>query len=130
MLDRIALNFAQLPSGYYIEAVLALPRTEERAGEVDTDYNELRGVLGKVLETMAPGGRIKVGQPGDQVIQEAILIGFLVEREHDQVFSTRLEVLTLADDPSQTQVHSSCPTPSKETTKPLRTKEKPRLFDP
>jgi hypothetical protein len=99
MLDRIALNFAQLPSGYYTEAVLALPRTEERAGEVDTDYNELRVVLGKVLETMAPGGRIKVGQPGDQVVQEAILIGFLVERENDQVFSACLDVLTVADDP-------------------------------
>jgi hypothetical protein len=87
MLDRIALNFAQLPSGYYAEAVLALPGTEERAGEVDADYDELRGVLGKVLETMAPGGRIKAGQPGDQVVQEAILVGFLVERENGQVFS-------------------------------------------
>jgi Fe-S cluster assembly protein DRE2 N-terminus len=94
MLDRIASNFVQLPSSYYTEAILALPSTEEWAGEVDADYNELGGVLGKVLLTMVPGGRIKVGQPGDQVLKEAILAGFLVERQGDQVFPVRFVALT------------------------------------
>lgn len=85
MLDRIALNFAQLPPSHYSEAILALPSLEEKVGEVDADYRELIAVLRKVLDTMQPGGRIRIGHPGGQVVKEAILVGFVVETEDQQV---------------------------------------------
>lgn len=85
MLDRIALNFAHLPSNYYKEAILALPSTEEASGEVDADYNELKVVLGKVLESLQGGGRVRVGDASEDVRKEAILAGFLVEHENQQV---------------------------------------------
>jgi len=85
MLDRIALNFAYLPPSHYAEAILALPNPEENVGEVDADYNELPPVLCKLLETMQPGGRIKVGNAGEKIVKEAILAGFLVENENQQV---------------------------------------------
>ena len=85
MLDRIALNFAKLPQNHYKEAILALPSTEESFGEVDADYNELQRVFGKILDTMQPGGRIRIGQPSEQFTKEAILRGFLIESENQQV---------------------------------------------
>lgn len=87
MLDRIALNFANLPINHYAEAILALPDTEEKSGEVGADYNELKKVFGKVLKTMQPGGRIHIGQPSEQITKEAILAGFIVENENQQVDS-------------------------------------------
>jgi Fe-S cluster assembly protein DRE2 N-terminus len=88
MLDRIALNFANLPQNHYSEAILALPSTEEASGEIDADYNELKAVMNKILETMKPGGRIQIGQPSsDQITKEAILAGFLIENENQQVSS-------------------------------------------
>jgi hypothetical protein len=104
MLDRIALNFAQLPSSYYAEAILALPSTEEKVGEVDADYTELRAVLGKVLDTMRPGGRIKVGRPGEQFVKGAILLGFLVESDNQEVRPSKQRaggVSNEEDDPSE-----------------------------
>ena len=89
MLDRIALSFANLPQNHYAEAILALPPTEETPGEIDTDYNELKVVMNKILETMRPGGRIRIGQPSsDQITKEAILTGFLIENENQQVYSS------------------------------------------
>jgi anamorsin len=85
MLDRIAVNFANLPAGYYKDAILALPATEEASGEVDRDYLEFRNVFGKVLQAMQPGGRIKVGKPREQFTKDAVLAGFLIETENDQV---------------------------------------------
>ena len=85
MLDRIALNFAYLPPSHYAEAILALPNPEENVGEVDADYNELPPVLCKLLETMQPGGRIKLGNAGEKIVKDAILAGFLVENENQQV---------------------------------------------
>ena len=85
MLDRIALNFAYLPPSHYSEAILALPSTEEKVGEVDAGYNELAPVLSKLLETMQPGGRIKLGNAGEKIVKDAILAGFLVENENQQV---------------------------------------------
>ena len=85
MLDRIALNFAILPQNHYAEATLALPSTEEKPGEVEADYNELKLVFPKILDTMQPGGRLRIGQPTDQITKEAILAGFLVETQNEQV---------------------------------------------
>ena len=87
MLDRIALNFANLPAGFYKDAILALPATEESSGEVDLDYIEFRNVFGKVLEAMQPAGRIRVGKPSEQFTKDAVLAGFLIETENDQVHS-------------------------------------------
>jgi Fe-S cluster assembly protein DRE2 N-terminus len=87
MLDRIALNFANLPPNHYTEAILALPTTEETPGEVDADYNELKSVFDKILDTMQPGGRIRIGQPKNELTKEAILAGFLVETGNEQVSS-------------------------------------------
>ena len=86
MLDRIASNFAQLPQSHYAEAILALPNTEETSGEVDKDFTEFKAVLGKVLDTMQPGGRVRIGRANDRVAKEAILAGFLVETENQQVY--------------------------------------------
>jgi hypothetical protein len=85
MLDRIALNFAQLPQSHYTEAILALPNTEETSGEVDKDYAELKAVFSKILDAMQPGGRVLIGRATEQVSKEAILAGFLVETENQQV---------------------------------------------
>jgi hypothetical protein len=85
MLDRIALNFANLPGGYYKDAVLALPSSEETSGEVEKDYAELRNVFGKLLEAMQPGGRLKIGSPSEQLTKDAVLSGFLIETENNQV---------------------------------------------
>jgi Fe-S cluster assembly protein DRE2 N-terminus len=54
MLDRIAMNFAVLPSNYYNEAILALPPNEETANEIESDYIELKTVFTNVLQTMRP----------------------------------------------------------------------------
>jgi hypothetical protein len=89
MLDRIALNFANLPQNHYTEAIFALPSTEEKSGEIDADYNELKLVFPKILDTMQPGGRLRIGQPTDQITKEAILAGFLVETENQQVPSNQ-----------------------------------------
>jgi len=85
MLDRIALNFAQLPQSHYTEAILALPNTEETSGEVDKDYIELKAVLSKILDAMQPGGRVSIGRANEQIAKEAILAGFLVETDNQQV---------------------------------------------
>src|SRR5579859_1422501 len=85
MLDRIALNFANLPAAYYKEAILALPSTEEESGEVEKDYIELKNVFGKLLETMQPGGKIKIGRPSEKLTKDAVLAGFLIETENNQV---------------------------------------------
>jgi len=85
MLDRIALNFAQLPQSHYTEAILALPNTEETSGEFDKDYAELKAVFSKLVDAMQPGGRLLIGRANDQVTKEAILAGFLVETENQQV---------------------------------------------
>jgi hypothetical protein len=82
MLDRIALNFAQLPQSHYTEAILALTNTEETSGEVDKDYIELKAVLSKILDAMQPGGRVLIGRANEQIAKEAILAGFLVETEN------------------------------------------------
>jgi hypothetical protein len=88
MLDRIALNFANLPANHYTEAILALPSTEEASGEVDRDYQELKSVFTKILETMQPGGRVRIGQAGDAIAKDAVLAGFLVETDNSQVFQS------------------------------------------
>jgi len=85
MLDRIALNFVQLPQSHYTEAILALPDTEETSGEVDKDYAELKAVLSQILDAMKPGGRLLIGRANEQVAKDAILAGFLVETENQQV---------------------------------------------
>ena len=85
MLDRIALNFVQLPRSLYTEAILALPSTEEASGEVDKDYAELKAVFSKVLDALRPGGRVLIGRANDQVTKEAIFSGFLVETDNRQV---------------------------------------------
>jgi len=85
MLDRIALNFANLPAGYYKDAILALPPTEETSGEVEKDYAELKNVFGKLLHSMQPGGRLRIGTPGEQLRKDAVLAGFLIETENNQV---------------------------------------------
>jgi hypothetical protein len=85
MLDRIALNFAYLLPSHYSEAILARPKTEEKVGEVDAAYTELTAVFGKLLGTMQPRGRIKIGSAGEQVIKDAILAGFLVATENHEV---------------------------------------------
>ena len=85
MLDRIALNFVQLPQSHYTEAILALPNTEETSGQVDKDYAELKAVFSKILDSMQPGGRVLIGRANEQVTKEAILSGFLVENENQQV---------------------------------------------
>src|SRR6202041_2380952 len=78
MLDRIALNFANLPENHYSEAILVLPPTEESSGELEADYNQLVPVLSKILNTMRAGGRVRIGSPTAQITKEAILAGFLV----------------------------------------------------
>ena len=85
MLDRIALNFVNLPANHYSEAILALPPTEEKAGELGNDYAELKAVFPKILETMQAGGRIRIGQAKDEVTKDAILAGFLIESQDNQV---------------------------------------------
>src|SRR5271167_2312817 len=45
MLDRIARDFAPLPPSAYNEAVLALPPTEEKHGEWENAYSELKNVF-------------------------------------------------------------------------------------
>ena len=85
MLDRIALNFVSLPASHYSEAIFALPSTEEKAGEVDNDYRELKAVFSKILETMQPGGKIRIGQAKEEITKDAILAGFLVESQDNQV---------------------------------------------
>src|SRR5271155_1975085 len=85
MLDRIALNFVQLPQSLYTEAILALPNTEEASGEVDNDYAELKATFSKVLDALHPGGRVLIGRANEQVAKEAILAGFLVETDNQQV---------------------------------------------
>src|SRR5204863_1514661 len=49
MLDRIALNFANLPPNHYTEAILAHTPTEEQFGDIDVDYHELKLVFNKIL---------------------------------------------------------------------------------
>jgi hypothetical protein len=85
MLDRIALNFVNLPSSHYSEAIFALPSTEEEAGEVENDYRELRAVLPKILETMQPGGKLRIGQAKEDISKDAILAGFLIESQNNEV---------------------------------------------
>lgn len=87
MLDRIALGFAQLPQGYYVEAMLALPPTEETPGEIDTAYMELHTVFIKILNAMQPGGHVRIGHPKEVITKEAILAGFLIETQNGQVVS-------------------------------------------
>jgi len=81
MLDRIALDFANLPLNHYSEAILALSTTEESSGEREADYNQLVPVLSKILNTMRAGGRVRIGSPTVQVTKEAIIAGFLVETD-------------------------------------------------
>ena len=85
MLDQIALNFIYLPPSCYAEVILVLPSTEMNVGELDTDYSELPPVLSKLLETMQPGGRIKLRNAREKIIKETILAGFLVKNENQQV---------------------------------------------
>jgi hypothetical protein len=85
MLDRIALNFVNLPQNYYSEALLALPNQEEKEGEVTSDYNELKQVFPKLVATMKPGGTIIIGSPSEEIKRQAILSGFLTELKNDQV---------------------------------------------
>lgn len=86
MLDRIALNFVNLPQSQYKEAILALPALEETPGEVDKDYAELTAVFNKVIDAMQPGGRVSVGRgANEKFIKEAMLAGFLIETENQQV---------------------------------------------
>jgi len=86
MLDRIALNFAKLPPSYYGQAILALPAAEEKPGEADADYTELKAVFKHILDAMQPGGRVRIGQAAEDVTREAILVGFLIEKESEEVF--------------------------------------------
>lgn len=86
MLDRIALNFVNLPQSQYKESILALPALEETSGEVDKDYAELAAVFNKVIDAMQPGGRVSVGRgANEKFIKEAMLGGFLIETENQQV---------------------------------------------
>jgi hypothetical protein len=85
MLDRIALNFAILPSNYYSEAILVLPADEETSNEIENDYTELKSVFTKILETLQPGGKVRIGQPKAEFTKDAILAGFLVESQNSQV---------------------------------------------
>lgn len=85
MLDRIVLNLAILPSSHYNEAIVALPPGEEPTKEIENDYNELKSVFAKILETMRPGGQIRIGQPNQAFTKEAILAGFLIELQESQV---------------------------------------------
>jgi Fe-S cluster assembly protein DRE2 N-terminus len=85
MLDRIALNFAQLPENHYSEARLALSSQEERDGRVTNDYTELQPVLPKLLLAMKPGGRVLVGNPPEELIRQALLTGFLTDLQNNQV---------------------------------------------
>ena len=87
MLDWINLNFVNLPANYYSHAIFALPTTEEKPKEGETDFKELKLVLSQILETMQPGGKVKIGQPTEEMKKEAILAGFLVESEDNQVMS-------------------------------------------
>jgi hypothetical protein len=85
MLDRIALNFAQLPREHYTEAILALPTSEETPNQLDNDYAELKLVFNKILETMRAGGRLHIGPASDTIKKEAILSGFLIHHENTKV---------------------------------------------
>jgi hypothetical protein len=85
MLDRIAVNFAFLPSNYYSESILVLPAEEETSNEINNDYTELKSVLTKILETMKPGGKVGIGQPETDFTKDAILAGFLIESQNSQV---------------------------------------------
>jgi len=89
MLDRIAMNFVRLPENQYKEAVLALPTTEETSGEVDKDIAELTTVFNKVLNALQPGGRVFVGRAANETFtKEAVLAGYLIELENQQVYLT------------------------------------------
>jgi hypothetical protein len=85
MLDRIALYFAILPSNYYNEAILVLPAHEETSNEINNDYTEFKSVLTKILETMQPGGKVRIGQPETDFTKDAVLAGFLIESQNSQV---------------------------------------------
>jgi hypothetical protein len=85
MLDRIAMNLAVLPSNHYNEAILALPPNEETTNEIESAYIELKTVFTNVLETMRPGGQIRIGQPKQSFTKDALLSGFLIETRDSQV---------------------------------------------
>jgi hypothetical protein len=85
MLDRIAVNLAVLPSNHYNEAILALPPNEETTNEIDSAYLELKTVFTNVLQTMRPGGQIRIGQPKQAFTKDALLAGFLIETRDSQV---------------------------------------------
>ena len=123
MLDRIALNFVNLPANHYADAFLALPPTEEETGEVENDYKELKAVLSKILETMQPGGKIRIGQPKEDVTQEAIITGFLVESQDNQVCYLYSSLLLIVDDTSQASLYSRRPTPSQTTRELIQAQE-------
>ena len=85
MLDRIALNFAKLPHSHYSEAIFALPPSEESPEEFENDYTELKSVFPKILSTMQPGGRVRIGSAKEEITKEAILAGFVIETQNQQV---------------------------------------------
>jgi Fe-S cluster assembly protein DRE2 N-terminus len=113
MLDRIALDFAPLPPSTYSEAILALPPTEEKRGELENAYSELKNVFDKIINTLRPGGRLRIGQPQEYVRSDAVLAGFLVEQDGEQVSSSPPSFLTFPDCASKTRIYNSGTTSSK-----------------
>jgi Fe-S cluster assembly protein DRE2 N-terminus len=126
MLDRIALNFANLPVNHYSEAILALPTTEESSGEFEEDYNQLVTAFSKILNTMRAGGRVRIGSPTAQVTKEAILAGFLVETDSNQVHT---HLLLTIDDSSETSVNGSSTPPFETNTHRTKNQKTSRLFN-
>lgn len=83
-LNQIALNLVNLPPNYYSEAILALPSTDT-SPDYDPSYTELENALPQILATMNAGGHIRIGNPPPQFKKEALLAGFLLETQNNQV---------------------------------------------
>jgi hypothetical protein len=126
MLDRIALDFANLPVNHYSEAILALSTTEESSGEREADYDQLVPVLSKILNTMRAEGRVRIGSPTAQVTKEAIIAGFLVETDSNTV---RTSVVLTIDDSSETSVDGSGTPPFETNTHTTKNQKTSRLFN-
>jgi hypothetical protein len=85
MLDRIAYNVVNLPLNHYSQVMLSTDPTETLLGESDVDYAELVSSLPQILAAMRSGGRLRIGRGSSELTKEAILAGFLVEMDDEQV---------------------------------------------
>jgi hypothetical protein len=85
MLDRIACNVVSLPLNHYSQVMLSTDPTETLLGESDVDYAELVSSLPQILAAMRSGGRLRIGRGSSELTKEAILAGFLVEMDGEQV---------------------------------------------